>query len=89
MFTFRAVMDGIQSALALAEQLMPVAKAAGLPIAAPVLQIAQAATDIIANLQIRIAEGSVIASSTDQAEIKLAADKLSAINDQLSDIIGG
>jgi predicted LPLAT superfamily acyltransferase len=80
------IIAGIQSAVTMAETLVPEI-AALTPygaLATTVIKAVSAATEMAGNLQTRIDEGSIVASSTDQAQVRELAQKLHDLNDGLA-----
>lgn len=48
------------------------------------IKAAGAVAEIVANIQDRVAEGSIVMNSDDQDELRGYAERLSAVNDQLA-----
>jgi NhaP-type Na+/H+ and K+/H+ antiporter len=83
------IIAGIQSAVNMAETLVPEI-AALTPygaLATTVISAVSAATEMAGNLQARIDEGTIVAHSTDAAEVRSLAQRLHDLNDQLANQI--
>jgi hypothetical protein len=80
------IIAGLSSAVHMAESLLPEV-AALTPygaIATKVIAAVTAATEVAENVSARIAEGKIVASSTDQAQVRALAQKLHDLNDKLA-----
>lgn len=80
------ILDVVRKGVEFAEGLAPAISlipGAG-PILATAVSAAGAIQEVVANIQTRITEGHVVATSQEEAEIRGYAERLSAINDQLA-----
>lgn len=86
---FQNIIAGIESAVKMAETLVPEI-AALTPygaLATTVMKAIGAATEMANNLQTRVAEGTIVLNSTDQAKVRDLAQRLHDLNDGLADQI--
>lgn len=88
-FNFTALLSGLQQGLATVQALMPIATALGAPTGTveKVTNIAQAVLETGQHVQAKIAEGEIVATSTDQDQLKAILAQIEAESDSLSDYI--
>jgi hypothetical protein len=79
------ILETIQKGVEFAEQLTPVISmipgAGGLITTA--VKAVGAVTEVVENIQERVAEGAIVLASNDEAEINGYIDRLAAVNDEL------
>lgn len=85
-FNFTGLLDGLKKGLDTVETLMPIATALGAPteLVSQVTNIAGALIETGQNVAARIEEGTVVATSTDQDELKSILARIQAKNDELA-----
>ena len=84
--SLKSILNIIEQGVKFAEGLAPelaLIPGAG-PIVATAVKAAGAIADVVDNLQTRIADGTIVAHSTDEAELKDYAQRLAAVNDGLA-----
>ena len=79
---FYQLEQGVKFAESIAPELALIPGAG--PIVAMALKAAGAITDVVDNVQQRIADGTIVANSTDEATIRGYAERLAAVNDGLA-----
>jgi hypothetical protein len=85
-FNLGSLLSGLQSGLAVVEQLSATATALGAPtgLVTTVAKIGGALLETAQNVKQRVDEGKIVASSTDQAQLKTILETLQAKNDELA-----
>lgn len=88
-FSIGAVLDGLRTGLNLVQTLSPLAVAAGAPpgLVNNVTGIAKAVIETAENVNRRIEEGKIVATSTDQDQLKALVAAIQAENDELDRFI--
>lgn len=85
-FDFSNMLSGLQSGLAVVEQLSTTATALGAPagLIATVAKIGGALVETAQNVKQRVDEGAIVVSSDDQARLQSILATLQAKNDELA-----
>ena len=85
-FSFASVLAGLQQGLAVVEQLSTAATAVGAPtgLITNAAKIGGALLETAQNVQARVTDGQVAATSHDQAELKAVLGRLQTKNDELA-----
>lgn len=88
-FSISALLSGLRDGLSLVQTLAPLATAAGAPagLAEKVSGIAGAVIDTAQNVSKRIEEGHIVATSTDQDQLKALVAGIQSENDELDRFI--
>lgn len=83
------ITSAIEGGLQFVEKLAPYAADMGVPFAGIVGKAAGAVGEVIENVQTQVADGKLVAASTDVEYINSMADRLFAANTALNDYIQG
>lgn len=79
-----SLLADIETGVSFIEKIAPVAAELGVPFASTVAAASGAVSDILTNVQDRVAEGKIVATSDDTATIDALAAKLDAVNTDLN-----
>ena len=81
---FSDILKTVKQGLEFAEHLKPLAEELGGPIVGTAFTTISSVVAIAENVDARIAEGKIVASSEDQAKLKRILKELATVNDELS-----
>lgn len=85
---FSKILNAVKTGVSFAEELTPLlGLITDVPILGTAVKAVGAVTEVVDNIQTRIAEGKIVVSSDDQDEIRGMAERLSVVNDELAQYI--
>jgi hypothetical protein len=79
-----SILPVLRNGLTVAETLLPATKLFGGPTLAGAIKLVEGLTDVASNVSTRISEAKVVASSSDQSELRGVIQRLQTVNDQLA-----